>query len=104
MRGNHEDMDLAFDIAMFIFMTLVIVSQYYTIKLCSERINKLAKEVGVRYATEKSKTNLINRKLTTIANQRGTAKALAYMKGELQIHRDGVTSSCEATFKPRVVR
>jgi len=97
-------MDLGFDIAMFVFMTLIIVSQYYTIKLCSERINKLAKEVGVRYATEKSKTNLLNRKLTTISSRRSTPRELAYMKGELQIHRDGVTSSCEATFRPRVVR
>lgn len=100
-------MDLIFDISMFIFMLAIIYSQHYTITVFNKRINTLAREVGIRYATEKSKTENLQHQLYSVKkNKRGTKTSnskIAYMKGELQIHRDGVTSSCEATFKPRVV-
>ena len=99
-------MDLIFDSSMFIFMLAIIYSQHYTITVFNKRINTLAREVGIRYATEKSKTENLQHQLHNVKKNKRSVKApssIAYMKGELQIHRDGVTSSCEATFKPRVV-
>lgn len=100
-------MDLIFDVSMFIFMTALILSQYYTITVFNRRINTLAREVGARYASEKAKNKNLQKQIHNIKNSRGPLKPanvkIAYMKGELQIHRAGVTSSCEATFKPSVI-
>ena len=74
-------MDLVFDIIMFIFMVAIIFSQHYTITVCSKRINQLAKEVGVRYATEKNKTTLLNQKISNISNK-GNKKGPIVQSGQ----------------------
>jgi len=99
-------MDLGFDIALFVFMVAIIIAQYYTITFFNDRINSLAKEVGIRQAHSKRHRNVINQKLRVVEKEarrkpRSRIKQPTYMRGELQLHRGGQTASCEATFKTK---
>ena len=102
-------MDLVFDICMFIFMLAIIFTQYYTIIRFNERLNNLAKEVGVRQITGKSQRGMMNQRLRKIEKEtqrrpRLKNKQPTYMRGELQLRRDGQVASCDATFKPTEIR
>ena len=102
-------MDLVFDICMFVFMTAIIFVQHYTIVKFDERIKKLAKEVGIRQRRGKDQRGALNDKLRRIEKEsrqrsRSTHDKPTYMRGELQLHRDGMTAVCDATFKPKDVR
>ena len=102
-------MALVFDVCMFIFMVAIIFAQYYTIIKFDERIKNLAKEVGVRQITGKSQRGMMNQRLRkiekeTLRRPRSGNKQPTYMRGELQLRRDGQVASCDATFKPTEVR
>jgi len=102
-------MDLVFDICMFVFMTAIIFAQHYTIVFFNNKINNLAKEVGIRQQESRSQRGKLNHKLRKMEkaersrarNRRGKP---TYMRGELQLHRDGQTAVCDATFKPKELR
>lgn len=102
-------MDLVFDICMFVFMTAIIFVQHYTIVKFDERIKKLAKEIGIRQQEGRSQRGVLNNKLRKIEKDsrrqaRSRRDKPTYMHGELQLHRDGQTAICDATFKPRELR
>lgn len=102
-------MDLVFDICMFLFMTAIIFVQHYTIVRFNERINNLAKEIGIRQQTGKRQRGAMNHKLRKIEKEsrrkaRSRRDKPTYMRGELQLHRGGETASCDATFKPTHIR
>jgi hypothetical protein len=102
-------MALVFDVCIFIFIVAIIFAQYYTIIKFDERINNLAKEVGVRQITGKNQRGMINQRLRKIEKEtqrrpRLKNKQPTYMRGELQLRRDGQVASCDATFKPTEVR
>jgi hypothetical protein len=102
-------MDLVFDICIFIFMLAIIFTQYYTIIKFNEKINNLAKEVGLRQVAGRSQRGVMNHKIRKMEKDsrrraRSGNKQPTYMHGELQLHRDGQTALCDATFKPTEVR
>ena len=102
-------MALVFDVCIFIFIVAIIFAQYYTIIKFDERINNLVKEVGVRQITGKNQRGMINQRLRKIEREtqrrpRLKNKQPTYMRGELQLRRDGQVASCDATFKPTEVR
>ena len=102
-------MALVFDVCMFIFMVAIIFAQYYTIIKFDERIKNLAKEVGVRQITGKNQRGVMNQRLRKVEKEtqrrpRSKNKQPTYMRGELQLRRDGQVASCDATFKPTEVR
>ena len=102
-------MDLVFDICMFIFMTAIIFVQHYTIVVFNDKINNLAKEVGIRQQESRSQRGKLNNKLRrmekdTRRRTRNRRDKPTYMRGELQLHRNGQTAVCDATFKPKELR
>ncbi|MEC8391725.1 MAG: hypothetical protein VXZ58_02450 [Actinomycetota bacterium] len=102
-------MDLVFDICMFIFMTVIIFVQHFTIVKFDERIRKLAEEIGIRQQQGRSQRSVLNNKLRKMEKQqryrsRSRKEKPTYMRGELQLHRDGQTAVCDATFKPKDIR
>ena len=102
-------MALVFDVCMFIFMVAIIFAQHYTIVKFDERIKNLAKEVGIRQQEGRSHRGKLNHKLRKMEKEarrrpRSREKQPTYMRGELQLRRDGQVASCDATFKPIEVR
>ena len=102
-------MALVFDVCMFIFMTAIIFAQYYTIIKFDERIRNLAKEVGNRQNSGQNQRGIINQRLRKMEREarrrpRSKNKQPTYMRGELQLHREGQIASCDATFKPTEIR
>lgn len=102
-------MDLVFDICMFIFMTVIIFVQHFTIVKFDERIRKLAEEIGIRQQQGRSQRSVLNNKLRKMEKQqryrsRSRKEKPTYMRAELQLHRDGQTAVCDATFKPKDIR
>jgi hypothetical protein len=102
-------MALVFDVCMFIFMVAIIFAQYYTIIKFDERIKNLTKEVGARQISGKSQRGVMNQRLRKVERDtrrrpRSKNKQPTYMRGELQLHREGQVAFCDATFKPTEIR
>ena len=90
-------------------MTAIIFVQHYTIVVFNDKINNLAKEVGIRQQESRSQRGKLNNKLRRMEKdtRRRTRKGRdkpTYMRGELQLHRNGQTAVCDATFKPKELR